>query len=120
MPVFDHEEKNFQSWKIRFHAYAHVKAFSTALKASSDLPDNEEAIKTLDSSSTEGKKKIAAGKKNMLAMAHITMALGTETLLNKVNAICDDDWPGVLAHKLMYLLNEEYQPEDRVAAVEMK
>ena len=115
VPVFDGDEKNFQSWKIRFNAYARVKAFNMALKANSDLPDNEEAIETLDATTSDGKKKIAAGKKNMLAMAHITMALGTETLLNKVNAVCDDDWPGGLAHKLMDLLNEEYQLEDRAA-----
>ena len=53
-------------------------------------------------------------------MAHITMALETEMLLNKVNAVCNDEWPGGLSYKLMDLLNEEYQPKDRVATVKMK
>ena len=120
VPVFNGEEKGFQSWMIRFMAYARVKGFSLALKDGADLPSNEEEIETLDPSNAAAKKQILAGKRNMLAMSHITMALGTESLLNKVSTVCDDDWPGGLAYKLIKLLKEEYQPEDRVATVEMK
>eukprot|EP00957_Ditylum_brightwellii_P037813 2860007-Ditylum_brightwellii.AAC.1 len=70
---------------IRFQAYARVKGFSTALKISSDLPATEEEIGTLDPTQPKAKKAIAAGKRNVLTMAHITMALGTETLINMVN-----------------------------------
>eukprot|EP00957_Ditylum_brightwellii_P065979 5003523-Ditylum_brightwellii.AAC.1 len=79
IPVFDGKHENFQSWWIWFQAYARVKQFSTVLKRSNDLPDNEEEISNLSASTdaTE-KKKAAAGKRNVLAMAHITMALGTE------------------------------------------
>eukprot|EP00957_Ditylum_brightwellii_P165377 12591837-Ditylum_brightwellii.AAC.1 len=63
---------------------------------------------------------IAAGKRNVLAMAHLTMALGTETLLNMVNTVSDDNWPGGLAYKLIENLEQEYQSTDRVAGVEMK
>eukprot|EP00957_Ditylum_brightwellii_P172919 13165285-Ditylum_brightwellii.AAC.1 len=63
---------------------------------------------------------IAAGKRNVLAMAHLTMVLGTETLLNMVNTVSDDNWPGGLAYKLIENLEQEYQPTDRVARVEMK
>ena len=90
MPVFDGKEKNY-SWMIRFQAYARVKAFSAALKINRDLLNSEAEFKTLDETSVEGKKQIAAGKKNVLAMVHITMALRTETLLNKVNAVCNDE-----------------------------
>ena len=82
VPVFNGEEKGFQSWMIRFMAYARVKGFSLALKDGADLPSNEEEIETLDPSNAAAKKQILAGKRNMLAMAHITMALGTESLLN--------------------------------------
>eukprot|EP00957_Ditylum_brightwellii_P111139 8474263-Ditylum_brightwellii.AAC.1 len=67
---------------IRFQAYACVKSFSTALKMSSNLPDTEEDIVSLDSTQPAEKKMIAAGKRNVLVMAHLTMALGMETLLN--------------------------------------
>eukprot|EP00957_Ditylum_brightwellii_P119702 9132993-Ditylum_brightwellii.AAC.1 len=53
-------------------------------------------------------------------MAHITMALGVETLLNMVNTVCDENWPGGLAHMLMENLEQEFQPVDRVAGVSMK
>ena len=104
IPVFDDKEKNFQIWMIRFQAYFQVKAFITALKISRYFPNSEEEIKTLDVTTANRKKKIAAGKKNVLEMAHITMALGTEMLLNKVNAVCYDEWPGEIAYKLIDLL----------------
>eukprot|EP00957_Ditylum_brightwellii_P037546 2839997-Ditylum_brightwellii.AAC.1 len=37
-----------------------------------------------------------------------------------VNTVCDKDWPGGLAYKLIEGLEEEYQPTNRVAGVEMK
>ena len=48
IPVFDGEEEHYQSWMIRFQAYARVKGFSTALKISSDLQATEEEIGMLD------------------------------------------------------------------------
>eukprot|EP00957_Ditylum_brightwellii_P041749 3161392-Ditylum_brightwellii.AAC.1 len=120
IPVFDGEEGHYQSWMIRFQAYARVKGFSTALKISSDLPATEEEIGMLDPTQPKEKKAIAAGKRNVLAMAHITMALGTETLINMVNTVSNKDWPGGLAYKLIEVLEEEYQPTNRVAGVEMK
>eukprot|EP00957_Ditylum_brightwellii_P211886 15366716-Ditylum_brightwellii.AAC.4 len=74
-----------------------------AMKVSNDLPTDEVDIGTLDTTNTDNKKKIAAGKQNILAMPHLIMTLGTE-----------------LAYKLIEDLKEEYQPEDRGAAVEMK
>ena len=63
VPVFDGEEKNYQSWKIRFQDYACVKLFHTALKMSSDLPGNKAEIDTLDATDADEKKQIAAGKR---------------------------------------------------------
>jgi hypothetical protein len=99
IPVFDGEVENYHGWMMRFQAYARVKGFSSALKKNVDLPDTEEEIGSLDQTQPTQKKKITAGKKNVLAMAHITMALGTDTLLNMVNTVCDDNWPGGLAYK---------------------
>eukprot|EP00957_Ditylum_brightwellii_P126517 9643078-Ditylum_brightwellii.AAC.1 len=85
IPVFNGEEHNFQSWMIKFLAYARVNGFSTALMMSSELPTRKEEIRTLNASNSDEKKKIAAGKQNALAMAHLTMVLGTDLLLNKVS-----------------------------------
>eukprot|EP00957_Ditylum_brightwellii_P162879 12403318-Ditylum_brightwellii.AAC.1 len=84
-----------------------------ALMMSSELPTSEEEIGTLNASNSDEKKKIDEGKWNALTMAHLTMALGTESLLNKVSTVCNDSWPGGLAYKLIENLKEEYQPKDR-------
>ena len=120
VPVFNGKEKNFQSWWIRFQAYARVKQFSTALTLHADLPTTEAEIGTLDPTNDDEKRQISAGKRNVLAMAHLTMALGTEALLNKVVSVSTTEWPGGLAYELIALLKEEYQPKDRIASVEMK
>jgi hypothetical protein len=50
------------------------------------------------------------GKKNMLAMAHLTMAFGTEALLNKIASACTADWPGGLAHVLITQMKNKSAP----------
>eukprot|EP00957_Ditylum_brightwellii_P115681 8823597-Ditylum_brightwellii.AAC.1 len=69
---------------------------------------------------TSGKKQLAAGKRNMVAMAHLTMALGTEAFLNKVSSAITNKWPGGLIYVLIDNLKKQYHPKDRVAGVEMK
>eukprot|EP00957_Ditylum_brightwellii_P039133 2959128-Ditylum_brightwellii.AAC.1 len=91
-----------------------------ALIMSSELPTSEEEIGTLNAFNSDEKKKIATGKWNVLAMAYLTMVLGTELLLNKVSTVCNDSWPVGLSYKLIENLKEEYKPEERVAVVEMK
>eukprot|EP00957_Ditylum_brightwellii_P089290 6798892-Ditylum_brightwellii.AAC.1 len=93
---------------IRFLAYARVKGFGMALMMSSELPTSEEEIGTLSASNSDEKKQIAVGKQIVLAMAHLTIALGTELLLNKVSTVCNDSLPGGLAYKLIENLKEEY------------
>ena len=120
LPVFDGDAKAYQSWWIRFQAYSRVKGFNVALRKIDDLPEKEEDAEALDPSKADDKKKIVTVKKNALAMAHITMALGTESLLNKVNTVSSEEWPGGLSYKLIESLKKEYHPEDRVATVKMK
>ena len=91
-PVFDGDAKAYQSWWIRFQAYSRVKGFNVALRKIDDLPVKEEDAEALDPSKADDKKKIVAEKKNPLAMAHITMVLGTESLLNKVNTVSSEEW----------------------------
>eukprot|EP00957_Ditylum_brightwellii_P155916 11868761-Ditylum_brightwellii.AAC.1 len=90
IPVFNGEEQNFQSWMIRFLAFARGKGFSMTPMMSSELPRSEEEIGTLNASNSDEKKKIITGKRNVLAVAYLTMALGTESLLNKVTTVCND------------------------------
>eukprot|EP00957_Ditylum_brightwellii_P137598 10490112-Ditylum_brightwellii.AAC.1 len=64
IPVFDGKNKHFQSWWIRFQAYACVKQFSTVLKRSNDLPGSEEEISDLSASTdaTEKRKQLQGNK----------------------------------------------------------
>ena len=54
----------------------------------------------------------------MLAKAHLTMAFGSEGLLNKIPSSCTADWPGGLAFKMMNTLKTRYAPKDQMTNVE--
>ena len=103
VPIFDGEEKSYQTWLIRFQAFARVKGFSVVL-VNPKLTIKEEAIEDLEQRpkhgslgvnqrSAEEEKNLRLGRKNLLAMAHLTMAFGSEGLLNKISSACTADWP---------------------------
>lgn len=128
VPIFDGEEKSYQSWLIRFQAFARVKGFSVVL-VNPKLTIKEEALDDLeqrpkhgslgvDQRSAEEEKNLRLGRKNLLAMAHLTMAFGSEGLLNKISSACTADWPGGLAWLLMENLRTRYAPNDRMTVVE--
>ena len=128
VPVFNGEEKKFQSWWIKFQAYARVKGFHGVL-SDSGITIEEEDIETLENKPSHGsgttgartadeEKQLKLGKKNLTAMAHLTMAFGTEALLNKISVVSSSDWPGGLAFQLVDLIKEKCAPKDRMAVVE--
>ena len=95
--VFDGNEKNFQSWWIKFQAYARVKDFHTVLK-DAVITITKADVDTLDKKTKHGSSETGArsqnkennlklGKNNSLAMAHITMAFGSEGLLNDIASV---------------------------------
>ena len=63
-------------------------------------------------------KQLKLGKKNLTVMAHLTMAFGTEALLNKIASVSTVDLPGGLAFQLVNLLKENFAPKDRMTVVE--
>ena len=63
-------------------------------------------------------KQLRLAKKDLLAMAHLTMAFGTEALLKNIASACTSEWPGGLAYRLVALLKEKCAPKDRMAGVE--
>jgi hypothetical protein len=76
--------KDYQTWWVRFIAYANVWKFSAALVAGGEttMPSSDAAI--LDEATAVGKASIAAKQRNVLAMANLTMAFETEGLLGIV------------------------------------
>ena len=111
VPIFNGDEKKFQSWWIKFQAYARVKGFHSVLK-DSGMTITEDEIETLELKPKHGssrtgartadeEKQLKMGKKNLLAMAHLTMAFGSEGLLNKIASVSTSEWPGGVAHRLV-------------------
>ena len=95
VPVFNGDEKNFQSWWIKFQAYARVKGFHQVLTdAGIAIDENEIEIYELKEKygssgsnvrTSDEEKQLRLAKKNLLAMAHLTMAFGTEAPANKIS-----------------------------------
>ena len=53
VPVFNGDEKNFQSWWIKFQAYARVKGFNSVLK-DAGITIDEDDIETLEEKAKHG------------------------------------------------------------------
>ena len=128
VPVFDREEKNYQSWLIRFQEFSRVKGFNNVLVdagitiAEADIEmlklKPEYGSGATGAQDADKEKQLRLGKKNFLAMAHLTMAFGTEGLLNKIPSSYTTEWPGGLAYRMMEILKIKYAPKDRMAVVE--
>ena len=121
-PIFKGEKKDFQGFWIRFMAYARVKKFISGLNASTDMPANETDGNAIAANTTDATeiRQMKAMEDNYLAMAHLTTAMGTDALLNKLAQACTTEWPGGLVHEVATLLKAEYQPVDCIARVEMR
>ena len=113
IPVFDGNSKGYMMWWVRFSAYAVMKNFQRALKVDPDLPAK-------DSDEPTSEKAAAAKKANEVAMASLTIAFKTESLLNIIFKSMSADWPGGLAHKVVSELKKKYQPEDIMCRVELR
>jgi hypothetical protein len=82
LPTFDGQHKNFQLWWTRFVAYATVYKFFQAISKDApevDMPTNE--AEALDESDDTHKDKIAAKKRNAVAMANLSMAFTSEATM---------------------------------------
>ena len=118
IPTFDGERENFQIWWMRFQAYALVKGFGQAVSgtADGDLPARADDV--LDLTTTNGKKAQKALTRNNVAIASLTMAFTTSSLMNKIYKGRTEEYPGGLAHVIINNLIEEYQPRDQMSKVE--
>lgn len=120
VPIFDGDEANFPVWKMRFLAFAKLKKFKEALIEGGevDLPSIEDYV--IDLESDEGIRQHAAATRNDMAMACLTMAFTSESLIGMVYKAQDLTWPSGRAHLVMEALMEQYQPKDRISRVEMR
>jgi hypothetical protein len=120
MPSFSGLREDFQTWWIRFVAYANVCKFLGALKKGGEasMPPSDAVVIYI---ATELGKKIAAAKeRNSLAMANLTMAFETENLFGMIYKTMSADWPGGLAHEVVVQLFNKSSPDDRISRVELQ
>ena len=78
--------------------------------ADPDLPVAEDTV--LDENKADEKKKIDARKRNLTAMANLTMALTSEGAMSLVFESYSDEWPSGLAWKVVKALKLKYMPQD--------
>jgi hypothetical protein len=119
MPSFSGLREDFQTWWIRFVAYANVCKFLGALKKGGEasMPSSDAVV--IDMTTELGKKIAAANDRNSLAMANLTMAFETENLFGMIYKTISADWPGGLAHEVVVQLFNKYSPDDRISRVEL-
>ena len=97
-----------------------MKRFKKALKSDVDLPATQTEFDALDPKSSTYKPRIRAGLRNDTAVAQLTMAFQTASLLDKVNQVKTTDWPDGLATSIVTRLKRDCQPIDRISRVEMR
>ena len=97
-----------------------MKVFHNVL-VNAAITINEADIETLEAKplattggtgarTTVEEKQLRLGKRNLLTMTHLTMAFGSEALLNKIASVSTTDWPGVLVYRLIDVLKEKCAP----------
>jgi hypothetical protein len=120
LPAFTGQRQDFQTWWIRFQAFAGVWGFSSALipGGDTDMPVSDAVV--LDLSKTADLKAVKAKQRNALALSHLTMALGTQSSFGMVYKTQTTEWPGGLAHLVVKLMQKKYNPDDRIARVELR
>ena len=120
LPSFDGDSKKFQLWWTRFCAYASVYKFRQALAENGDEDLPEKEGEEIDESTTNGKKQLAAKKRNEVAMASFTMAFTSESVMGLVYKASTTNWPSGLAIIVVKGLLKKYRPLDIVSLVELR
>jgi hypothetical protein len=121
LPTFDGAHKNFQMWWVKFIAYSTVFKFEQTLKSGGEAALSgikEDSV--IDTMTAEGKAAEAARRWNALAMANLTMAFTSNTLMGLVWKAMTSDWPSGLAHLIVSALFKKYQPQDTITRVELR
>ena len=118
LPLFDGQAKNFAIWWLRFSSYAVVYKFQKALKDGDDMPDNED--EEIEETTNIGKRLNAGRNRNAIAMASLTMAFTTESLIGLIHAAMSDEWPSGLAYTVVEGLFRKYRPQDTITKVELR
>jgi hypothetical protein len=116
LPTFDGEQKSFQLWWTRFKAYAAVKKFAKAIQRTA-----ETSLPTVEATSTSTTAaQLAALERNRLAVATLTMAFQTGSLMSLMYKAESSSWPSGRAYMVIDLLFKKYRPVDTISKVELR
>jgi hypothetical protein len=120
MPTFDGKKENFETWKMRWEAFAMMENFSSAIgdKVDPNMPAKYDV--DIDDTTAKGQAQVKARKANMRAVAYYTMAMKSVRLMAVINKSKSTEWPGGLAWKINESLIKKYRPNDIVAQAEMR
>jgi hypothetical protein len=104
--------KDFMIWWARFQALATARKFALALGRAdeADLPAREDTV--LDAAVEADQKKVAARKKNAVAMADHSMAFTNKTNLGMSFKAIAAGWPAGKASTVTRLLKAKQVPQD--------
>jgi hypothetical protein len=113
LPSFSGVTKDFMVWWARFRAFATARKFAFALGDAdeADLPAREDAA-VLDAAVEADQKKVAARKKNAVAMADHSMAFTNKTNLGMSFKAIAAGWPAGKASTVTRLLKAKQVPQD--------
>ena len=120
LPTFDGKFKSFMIWWICFRAFATVYKFIEAVKPvdEANLPSNEGEV--LDETIPADILKIAARKRNAVAMANFAMSFTDETAMGMIYKAISPEWPTGRSSVVVALLLKKYKPEDTMTRVELR
>ena len=122
VPTFNGEKEQFQTWWIRFRAYAKVAKFTKALGTTPepDLPTSQAEADALTGNSTETKNKLAAVDRNDDAMANLTLAFTTNEMISMILTAQTAEWPEGLACNVVAEMMKKFKPDDVMSLVDEK
>ncbi|MGH7955290.1 MAG: hypothetical protein ACREOZ_04950, partial [Gloeomargaritales cyanobacterium] len=120
VPGFDGKKANYESWSIRWDAFAEVEQFEEALVKGGDPKMPTSSTEIIDETNSVGKAAMKAKKQNRKAVAYYTLAFKNIRLLALVNKSKTTEWPGGLAWKIKEALTKKYRPNDIVAQAELR
>eukprot|EP00957_Ditylum_brightwellii_P079535 6047557-Ditylum_brightwellii.AAC.1 len=112
LSTFDGEQKGFQIWWMRFHAYGIMYGFAQSIQQQPDQDLTSLEYKILYTAMTGCARAAKAVKLNAVAMCNLTMAFTTKSLMGLIYSAMSPAWLSGKAHVVVVLLHEKYAPKD--------
>jgi hypothetical protein len=116
VPTFNGKKEAFQTWWIRFKAFANAYGFLPALsaKAEKDLPTTE------DNEAEINVDQQAAVKRNNMALYCLTLAFTTDEVMGFYHKGISEEHPSGLAWLIVKALHARFKPQGTISTYEIQ